>query len=76
FGKLWEDIYVACAHLEKKRTRLQLYTKIVEEYGSQWLETASQFHATTSGRKSDDVKIFMTASERNQLNETLEDSMG
>ncbi|GKD27919.1 hypothetical protein Tco_1234133 [Tanacetum coccineum] len=56
FEKLLEDIYVTCAHLEKKRKRLQLYTKIVEEYGSQWLETASQFLATALECKSDGIR--------------------
>ncbi|GJZ10211.1 hypothetical protein Tco_0544970, partial [Tanacetum coccineum] len=31
FGKLLDDIHVTLAHLEKKRTRLQLYTKVDEE---------------------------------------------
>ncbi|GJY73794.1 hypothetical protein Tco_0478225 [Tanacetum coccineum] len=30
-GKLLEEIHVTCAHLEKKQTRLQLYTKVDEE---------------------------------------------
>nr|GEV65652.1 putative reverse transcriptase domain-containing protein [Tanacetum cinerariifolium] len=31
-GRLLEDIHVTWAHLEKKRSRLQLYTKSLEEY--------------------------------------------
>ncbi|GKD82428.1 hypothetical protein Tco_1349267, partial [Tanacetum coccineum] len=31
FGKLLEEIHVTWAHLEKKRTRLQLYTKVDKE---------------------------------------------
>ncbi|GJX50379.1 hypothetical protein Tco_0277224 [Tanacetum coccineum] len=61
------DEVVTWAHLGKKWTRLQLYTKIDEEYGSQWLEMAS-------GLQSDGVRKFETASERNRLKEALEDS--
>ncbi|GKC52238.1 hypothetical protein Tco_1074983, partial [Tanacetum coccineum] len=71
-----EEIHVTWAHLEKKQTRLQLYTKVNEEKGTQWLETALQFLATVSGRKSDIIKIFATALEHNRLNETLDDSAG
>ncbi|GJV88620.1 hypothetical protein Tco_1532558 [Tanacetum coccineum] len=31
-GWLLEEIHVTWAHLEKKRTRLRLYTKSLEEY--------------------------------------------
>ncbi|GJS73455.1 hypothetical protein Tco_0706296 [Tanacetum coccineum] len=37
-----EEIHVTWAHLEKKRTRLRLYTKNHEELFTQSLETASQ----------------------------------
>ncbi|GKC93172.1 hypothetical protein Tco_1158614, partial [Tanacetum coccineum] len=37
-----EEIHVAGAHLEKKRTRLRTYTKSLEESCSQSVETASQ----------------------------------
>ncbi|GKD82743.1 retrovirus-related pol polyprotein from transposon TNT 1-94, partial [Tanacetum coccineum] len=37
-----EEIYVTWAHLEKKRTRLRLYTKNHEELFTQSLETTSQ----------------------------------
>ncbi|GJR69502.1 hypothetical protein Tco_0015567 [Tanacetum coccineum] len=37
-----EEIHVTWAHLGKKRTRLQLYTKVEEEKSTQTLETASQ----------------------------------
>ncbi|GKC99744.1 hypothetical protein Tco_1170019 [Tanacetum coccineum] len=36
-----EEIHVTWAHLEKKRTRLRLYTKNHEELCTQSLETAS-----------------------------------
>ncbi|GKA62984.1 hypothetical protein Tco_0762503 [Tanacetum coccineum] len=41
-GWLLEEIHVTWAHLEKKRTRLQTYTKSLEDFCKQWLETASQ----------------------------------
>ncbi|GJR34041.1 hypothetical protein Tco_1209725 [Tanacetum coccineum] len=40
---------------------------------AQCLETASGFLTTASELTSDDVKRFVTTSERNRLNETLED---
>ncbi|GJR22046.1 RNA-directed DNA polymerase, eukaryota, reverse transcriptase zinc-binding domain protein [Tanacetum coccineum] len=40
-GWLLEEIHVTWAHLGKKQTRLQLYTKVKEEKGTQTLETAS-----------------------------------
>ncbi|GJX18561.1 hypothetical protein Tco_0221238 [Tanacetum coccineum] len=41
-GWLLEEIHVTWAHLEKKRTRLRLYTKNHEELFTQGLEMASQ----------------------------------
>ncbi|GKC93861.1 hypothetical protein Tco_1159303, partial [Tanacetum coccineum] len=69
-----EEIHVTWAHLGKKRTRLQLYTKVEEEKCIQTLETASQFIATTSEVLKDGVRNFVTASERNRLKEALEQS--
>ncbi|GKF04439.1 hypothetical protein Tco_0035107 [Tanacetum coccineum] len=40
-GWLLEEIHVTWAHLEKKRTRLQTYTKSHDDFCKQWLETAS-----------------------------------
>ncbi|GJT89810.1 hypothetical protein Tco_1078655 [Tanacetum coccineum] len=40
FRKLLEEIHVTWAHLEKKWTILQLYTKVAKEKSSQWLDTA------------------------------------
>ncbi|GJY85287.1 hypothetical protein Tco_0499313 [Tanacetum coccineum] len=52
-----EDLHVTWAHLEKKRTRLRLYTKNHEELCIQSMEMASP-------SLSDDVRIFIvTASE-------------
>ncbi|GJY26790.1 hypothetical protein Tco_0401516 [Tanacetum coccineum] len=51
-----KEIHVTWAHLEKKETRLRLYTIYLEELCIQRVETASQ-------TSSDDVRIFkMTAS--------------
>ncbi|GJZ00958.1 hypothetical protein Tco_0518919 [Tanacetum coccineum] len=47
-----EEIHVTCAHLEKKRTRLRLYTKNHEELCIQSMETESP-------SKSDGVRIFI-----------------
>ncbi|GJU28703.1 hypothetical protein Tco_1167324 [Tanacetum coccineum] len=44
-----KEIHVTWAHLEKKCMRLQLYTKVVEEKSSQWLETASEILVMPSG---------------------------
>ncbi|GKE90448.1 hypothetical protein Tco_1567923, partial [Tanacetum coccineum] len=43
-----EEIHVTLAHLEKKRTRLRLNTKSLEEIIIQTMETASTTIATTS----------------------------
>ncbi|GJR63401.1 hypothetical protein Tco_1505563 [Tanacetum coccineum] len=66
-GWLLKEIHVTWAHLEKKRTRLRLYTKSLKKLCIQSVETASRV-------LSDDVKTFeVTASERGQPKETLED---
>ncbi|GJV81567.1 retrovirus-related pol polyprotein from transposon TNT 1-94 [Tanacetum coccineum] len=41
FGRHLEEIHLTWAHLEKKRTRLQLYTKIYKKISKQWLATVS-----------------------------------
>ncbi|GKE40451.1 hypothetical protein Tco_1463856, partial [Tanacetum coccineum] len=41
-GWLLEEIHVTLAHLEKKRIRLQTYTKSLEDLCIQCVETASQ----------------------------------
>ncbi|GJU53239.1 hypothetical protein Tco_1226953 [Tanacetum coccineum] len=52
-----EEIHVTWAHLEKKQTRLRLYTKSLEELCIQCVETASRI-------LSDGVRTFkMTVSE-------------
>ncbi|GJX99760.1 hypothetical protein Tco_0356779 [Tanacetum coccineum] len=42
-----EEIHVTWAHLEKKRTRLQTYTKSMKKYCSQSVETASKAYSDT-----------------------------
>ncbi|GJR80024.1 retrovirus-related pol polyprotein from transposon TNT 1-94 [Tanacetum coccineum] len=56
-----EEIYVTWAHLGKKQTRLQLYTKVDEEIAIQWLETTSQSLVTASEHQSDGVRKIKTA---------------
>ncbi|GKA85102.1 hypothetical protein Tco_0806756 [Tanacetum coccineum] len=41
-GWLLEEIHVTWAHLEKKQTRLQTYTKSLKDLCKKWLETMSQ----------------------------------
>ncbi|GJU61909.1 zinc finger, CCHC-type containing protein [Tanacetum coccineum] len=56
-GRILEEIHVTWAHLEKKRTRLRLYTKSFKKLCIQSVETASRV-------SSDDVRTFeVTASE-------------
>ncbi|GKE67526.1 retrovirus-related pol polyprotein from transposon TNT 1-94, partial [Tanacetum coccineum] len=69
-----EEIHVTWGHLEKKRTRLQLYTKVDKE-NAYWLETASGILVKPSEHQSDDVKTFVTALELNRLKEALENSV-
>ncbi|GJZ87665.1 hypothetical protein Tco_0659275 [Tanacetum coccineum] len=73
-GWLLVEIHVTWAHLEKKRTRLRLYTKSLEEIRIQIVETALGFHATSSGFASDGVRCLAMASERSKPKQTLEDS--
>nr|GEX99744.1 hypothetical protein [Tanacetum cinerariifolium] len=47
-GWLLEKIHMTWTHLEKKQTRLQIYTKYLEEPRMQSIETASQYKATAA----------------------------
>ncbi|GJW16243.1 hypothetical protein Tco_0020376 [Tanacetum coccineum] len=58
----------------EKRTRLQLYTKVEEEKGTQTLETASQLLMTASDYQRDDIRKFEIALGLNRHSEALEDS--
>ncbi|GJS56567.1 reverse transcriptase domain-containing protein [Tanacetum coccineum] len=53
-GWLLEEIHVTWAHLEKKWTRLRLYTRSLEEIIIQTVETASPTLATASKLDQDD----------------------
>ncbi|GKC08046.1 hypothetical protein Tco_0999656 [Tanacetum coccineum] len=66
-GWILEEIHVTWAHLEKKRTRLQLYTKSLEEIIIQTVETASPTLATMSELDQDGFRSIMTASEYSRL---------
>ncbi|GJR15356.1 hypothetical protein Tco_0798008 [Tanacetum coccineum] len=63
-----EKIHVTWAHLEKKWTRLRLYTIYLEELCSQRVETASQVPSDGV------ITSKATASEHSRHKETLEDS--
>nr|GEX01634.1 putative heat shock protein 70 family, peptide-binding domain protein [Tanacetum cinerariifolium] len=56
FGCLLKKIYMTLAHLEKKWTRLRLYTKSLEEIIIQTVETTSPAIATTSELDQDNVR--------------------
>ncbi|GJX95251.1 hypothetical protein Tco_0349837 [Tanacetum coccineum] len=66
-GWLLEEMNVTWAHLEKKQTRLRLYTKSLEEIIIQKVETASPTLATASELDQDDVRNIKTASECSRL---------
>ncbi|GKE18645.1 hypothetical protein Tco_1426222 [Tanacetum coccineum] len=71
---LLEEIHVTWVHLEKKQTRLRLYTKSLEETRIQYLGTASRLLATMSYHTKDGIRKFKTVLKRNLLKEALEDS--
>ncbi|GJU83505.1 hypothetical protein Tco_1285870 [Tanacetum coccineum] len=70
-----EEIHMTWAHLEKKQTRLRLYTKNYEELCIQSMETSigiiKQRHQDLHR---DDVRDLATASGRGRLKEDLESS--
>ncbi|GKB20187.1 hypothetical protein Tco_0854110, partial [Tanacetum coccineum] len=53
-----KEIHVTWAHLEKKRTRIQLYIQVDEELCIHTVETALGSMATQFGLHGDDVKIY------------------
>nr|GEV98523.1 putative reverse transcriptase domain-containing protein [Tanacetum cinerariifolium] len=67
FEWILEEIHVTWAHLEKKRTRLRLYTTCLKEIIIQTVETASPAIATASKLDQDGVRIFKMASESSRL---------
>ncbi|GJW45769.1 hypothetical protein Tco_0077415 [Tanacetum coccineum] len=72
-GKLLEEIHVTWTQFRKKRDKIAPLHKVTFKECVQCLDTAFGFVATPSELTSDGVKTFVTASERNRLNETLED---
>ncbi|GJY67849.1 hypothetical protein Tco_0470831 [Tanacetum coccineum] len=62
-GWLLEEIRVTWAHLEKKQTRLRLYTKSLEETIIQTVETGLPTIATASEIDQDGIRSITTASE-------------
>ncbi|GJU77972.1 MAK10-like protein [Tanacetum coccineum] len=66
-GWILEEIHVTWAHLEKKRTRLRLYTKSLEETIIQTVEMASPTLATTSQLDQDGFRSITMASECSRL---------
>ncbi|GJQ90519.1 hypothetical protein Tco_0001658 [Tanacetum coccineum] len=67
FGWILEEIHMTWAYLEKKWTRLRLYTKSPEEILIQTVETASPSLARASERIRDGVRILKTVSESSRL---------
>ncbi|GKF94365.1 hypothetical protein Tco_0284065, partial [Tanacetum coccineum] len=63
-GLLLEEAHMTWAHLEKKRTRLQTYTKSLEDFCKQWLETATSIKRCHRDLYSDGVRNLATASGR------------
>ncbi|GJR73141.1 hypothetical protein Tco_0085506 [Tanacetum coccineum] len=61
-GWLLEEIHVTWTHLEKKRTRLRLYTKSLEEIIIQTMETASPTIVTALEIDQDDIRNITMAS--------------
>ncbi|GKE77862.1 copia protein [Tanacetum coccineum] len=71
FRKLLEEIHVTCAHLEKKRTRLQLYTEVVSRITHRAWRRRRNFLATLSDHTRNNVRTMATALERNSLKRNL-----
>nr|GEX00351.1 hypothetical protein [Tanacetum cinerariifolium] len=67
FGWLLDKIHMTWDHLEKKRARLRLYTKSVEEILIQTVKTVSPSLTTMSEHIRDDVRSFKTVSECSRL---------
>nr|GEU68146.1 MAK10-like protein [Tanacetum cinerariifolium] len=70
-GWILEEMHVNWAHLEKKRTRLQTYTKSFEDLCIQWLAGIKRRRRDIS---SDGVRNFGMASGHGRLKEDLESS--
>ncbi|GKC11461.1 hypothetical protein Tco_1008243 [Tanacetum coccineum] len=70
-----EEIHVTWAHLEKKRTRLRLYTKSYEEtVHTGRRDGVTDFKRRRQDFQSDGVKDLMMASEHIRVKVALKDS--
>nr|GEU32718.1 reverse transcriptase domain-containing protein [Tanacetum cinerariifolium] len=72
-GCLLEEIHMTWVHLKKKRTRLRLYTKYLEEIIIQTVEKSSPTLATASELDQDGVRNITMASEDEYPMRTLGD---
>ncbi|GKB48152.1 hypothetical protein Tco_0898905 [Tanacetum coccineum] len=66
-----EEIHVTWAHLEKKRTRLRLYTKNHEELFTQTVDAVATIKRRRQDLNGDGVRNLATASGRGRLKENL-----
>ncbi|GKC94244.1 hypothetical protein Tco_1159686 [Tanacetum coccineum] len=71
FGKLLEEIHVTWTQFGKKRDKIATLQKVVSRMRVQCLETALEILVTLSQLTSDGVRVYVTASERSRLKETL-----
>ncbi|GJR33454.1 hypothetical protein Tco_1209138 [Tanacetum coccineum] len=71
FGKLLEEIHVTWTQFGKKKDKITTLHEVVSRMRVQCLETALQFLAMPPELTRDDVKSYVTTSERNRLKETL-----
>ncbi|GJS35883.1 hypothetical protein Tco_0534265 [Tanacetum coccineum] len=69
-----EEIHMNWAHLEKKRTRLRLYTIYLEELCTERGDGVAGFKRRRHDLSSDGVENLTMASGRNRLKSDLEDS--
>ncbi|GKE10077.1 hypothetical protein Tco_1413628 [Tanacetum coccineum] len=69
-----EEIHVTWANLEKKRTRLQTYTKSLEELCIERGDDVTCIKRRRRDLSSDDVRKMTTVSGRNRLQSDIEDS--
>nr|GEW69752.1 hypothetical protein [Tanacetum cinerariifolium] len=73
FEKLLEEIHMTWTQFGKKRDKIAALHKVTFKECVQCLETAFGFVAMPFELTRDSVKTFVTASERNHLNEIVED---
>ncbi|GKC94772.1 hypothetical protein Tco_1160214 [Tanacetum coccineum] len=74
-GWLLEEIHVTLAHLEKKKTRLQTYTKSYDDFCKQFAgDGVASIKRCRRDQSSNGVRIMAMASGRGRLKEDLESS--